>query len=165
MNLLFSKIFINTISALYLWVIGLCIGSLLCAGALSAPVIFGANDFGVHLSRFQSGILMTQIFMRLNVVLLVGAFFIATFETFALRLSSHKAINKALLFLSGAISVICILLFSLYYSPYILAQQELGEMATASKEFASMHEQSEMVAGILFCALSFNFVYRILLKR
>lgn len=165
MNFFFSKVFISTISAFYIWIIGICIGAIIAAGAFSAPVIFNAQDFGIDLSRFQSGILMTQIFMKLNILLLAVAFIIAVYEVFALRLSDNTKVIKSILFVSGAISVICILLFSLYYSPFIIAQQNISEIATATKEFDSMHKQSEMVFNILFFSLSINLIFRIMFKR
>lgn len=161
MNIVFSPVLISAIRAFYMWIIALSLGSIACAGAFSAPVIFNAGDFGVALEKSESGILMTHIFLRLNNLLLIVAFVIAAFETFALNLSRDTRLNKAILFLSGAISVICILLFSLYYTPYIVAQQELGD--TQSAEFLSMHAQSESVAGILFLALSVNLIFRIML--
>lgn len=165
MKFLFSKVFINTASALYIWLIGLTIGALVACGAFSASVIFNANDFGIELSKFQSGILMTQIFLKLNILLIAVAFIITIFEIVALRLSNHTKTIKIILFLSGAISVICILLFSLYYTPFIIEQQQIGVMATQSNEFQSMHKQSEMVANIIFFSLSVNLLFRLMYRK
>lgn len=165
MKFLFSKMFINTASALYIWILGITIGAIISSGAFSANVIFNANNFGVEISKFQSGILMTQIFLKLNILLIVVAFIIAIFETFALRLSSNTKTTKIILFLSGAISVICILLFSLYYTPFIVEQQQIGEAATKSSEFYAMHKQSEIVANILFFSLSINLLARLIYRK
>lgn len=165
MKFLFSKVFINTASALYIWLIGLTIGALVACGAFSASVIFNANDFGVELSKFQSGILMTQIFLKLNILLIAVAFIITIFEIVALRLSNHTKTIKIILFLSGAISVICILLFSLYYTPFIVEQQTIGHIATQSSKFDAMHKQSEMVANIIFFSLSVNLLFRLMYRK
>ncbi len=165
MNFFFSKTFLKTSMAFYMWLLGLCIGSIFASGAFSASVIFNANDFGVDISKFESGILMTAIFSKLNTLLLFSAFVIVFYEIISFRLGSGGRINKILLFLSASISVICILLFSLYYSPYIIETQKLGESAIASSEFASMHTQSKVVFYILFFTLSFNFIYRILYSK
>ncbi len=165
MNFLFSKTFTSTIRAFYIWVIGLCIGAIIATGAFSAPVIFHAQEYGVDITKFQSGILMTQIFLKLNVLLLFVAFFIAIYEILSFKLSNHTKMQKYILFISGAIAVICILLFSLYYSPFIVSQQELGINATASAKFQSMHSQSEMIFHILFFALTLNLIYRNMLQH
>ncbi|RDU57513.1 DUF4149 domain-containing protein [Helicobacter sp. MIT 99-5507] len=165
MKFLFGKTFINTAVALYIWILGITIGALLASGAFVANVIFNASFFGVELSKFQSGILMTQIFLKLNILLIVVAFIIAIFETFTLRLGDNKKIIKIILFISGAISVICILLFSLYYTPFIVEQQQLGLNATQSSEFISMHAQSEFVANVLFFCLSINVLFRLVYRK
>lgn len=165
MKFLFSKTFINIISALYIWIIGVTIGALLSSGAFSANVIFYASDFGINLSKFESGILMTQIFLKLNILLIVVAFIIAVFEVFALRLSDNTKTIKIILFLSGGISVICMLLFSLYYTPFIIEQQQIGEATMQSNDFNTMHQQSEMVANILFFSLSINMLFRLAYRK
>ncbi|RAX54971.1 hypothetical protein CCY99_02195 [Helicobacter sp. 16-1353] len=158
----FSKVFINSINAFYNWILGLSIGAIIASGAFVAPVIFRASNFGVELDLAQSGILMTAIFLKLNALLLFVAFIIAVYEIFSLRLSSHTRIQKAILFVSGGISVVCILLFALYYTPFILESQELGTIATS--EFNAMHKQSEFVFNVLFFALSINLIYRNLVR-
>ena len=165
MKFLFGKVFINTATSLYIWILGIALGALLASGAFVASVIFNASFFGVELSKFQSGILMTQVFLKLNTLLIVVAFIIAIFETFALRLGNNTKTIKIILFLSGAISVICILLFSLYYTPFIIEQQKLGESFTKSDKFTSMHNQSEFVANILFFALSANILFRLFYRK
>ncbi|MBR7118468.1 MAG: DUF4149 domain-containing protein [Helicobacteraceae bacterium] len=165
MKFLLGKTFINIASALYIWILGITLGTLLASGAFVANVIFNAGFFGVELSKFQSGILMTQIFLKLNILLIVVAFIIAIFETFALRLGNGAKTIKIILFLSGAVSVICILLFSLYYTPFIIEQQQLGATATQSSEFTSMHTQSEFVANVLFFSLSANILFRLIYRR
>lgn len=165
MNIVFSKNLIDSLSAIYIWIIGICIGSIISAGAFSAPVIFNVKDLGVDLSKFQSGIIMTEIFLRLNTLLIFVAIIITIYEICSLKLSENTKLQKIILFLSGAISVICILLFSLYYSPFIVEQQKLGEATTSLQSFASMHTQSEITFNILFFSLSANLIFRVILKK
>lgn len=162
MNFFFSNNFLKTAKAFYIWILGLSIGAIFASGAFSASVLFYAEDFGVNLSRFEAGILMSEIFSRLNVFLLIVAGIITFYEILYLRLSSSSRIQRSILFLSGGIGVLCICLFSLYYAPYIIKAQKLGESATQTSDFLSMHTQSEWVFQILFFALSINLVYRIL---
>ena len=165
MKFLFGKTFINISTAIYIWILGIALGALIASGAFVASVIFNASSFGVDLSQFQSGILMTQIFLKLNTLLIVVAFIIAVFETFALRLGENTKTIKIILFLSGAISVICILLFALYYTPFIVEQQDLGTAFVEGSEFYAMHTQSEVVANILFFSLSASILFRLIYRK
>lgn len=162
MNFFLSNFFLKSAKALYIWILGLSIGAVFATGAFSASVLFNAKDLGVNLSKFEAGILMSEIFSRLSIVLLVVAGIIVFYEILYFRLSSSSRIQRSILFLSGGISVICICLFSLYYAPYIIKAQKLGEAATTTSDFASMHSQSELVFQILFFALTINLIYRIL---
>lgn len=162
MNIFFSHTFLKTFKALYLWLIALCIGAVFSSGAFSASVLFHAEDLGVNLPQYNAGILMSEIFTKLNILLLILAFVIAFYEILYVKLSDSAWIHKIFLSASGAISVLCIFLFTLYFSPKIIALQKLGESATQSDEFISLHAQSEWIFHILFFALTFNFIYRIL---
>ena len=162
MNCFFSPTFLKTAKALYLWLIALCIGAIFSSGAFSASVLFHAEDLGVSLARYDAGILMSEIFGKLNILLLILAFVIAFYEILEAKLSSVKRIHKIVLGASGAVSVICAFLFALYFSPKIIALQKLGESATQSDEFLTLHAQSEWIFHILFFALTLNFIYRIL---
>ncbi|RDU62446.1 DUF4149 domain-containing protein [Helicobacter sp. MIT 14-3879] len=164
MNIFFSKNFINTIKAIYIWLLGLSIGIIFSSGAFIASVLFYAKDFGIELEKFEAGILMTEIFSRINIFLLIIAFIITFYEILSLKLESGYKAQKSILFISSLISVICIFLFSLYYTPYIIEQQKIGEIAINTNQFLSMHKQSEWVFKILFFTLSFNLIYRILKK-
>jgi len=49
---------------LYILLLSITLGASLFAGVVVAPIIFGANEYltTITVSRFESGILMTQIF-------------------------------------------------------------------------------------------------------
>ena len=56
----------------YLFLLGICIGSELAIGIFMAPVIFYPSQYigeGV-LSHYQSGQLMTQVFLKYNILLI-----------------------------------------------------------------------------------------------
>lgn len=162
MKFFLSQTFLKPAKAVYLWLIALCIGAIFCAGAFSASVIFNAESFGVNLARFSAGVLMSEIFSRLNILLIFLAFVMTFYEILSAKLAILARIHKILLGVSSAISVLCIFLFTLYFSPKIIALQKLGESATQSDEFLTLHAQSEWIFHILFVALSFNLIYRIL---
>ena len=162
MKFFLSPLFLKTAKALYLWLIALCIGAIFCAGAFVASVIFNTENFGVNLAHFSAGVLMSEIFSRLNILLIFMAFAMTFYEILFARLSEIAQIHKILLGVSGAISVLCVFLFAFYFSPKIIALQKLGESATQSDEFFALHAQSEWIFHILFFSLTFNFIYRIL---
>ncbi|MCI5969050.1 DUF4149 domain-containing protein [Helicobacter sp.] len=144
---------------LYLLFIGVCLGATLASGAFSAPAIFQASSIvpNLEISVFQSGILMTSIFTKLNTLLNVLAIFILLYEILALRISGTKLAP-----LLGFISVILIFLFTMYYTPYVLEAQKLGEEAVANATFDAMHTQSVYVFKTLMASLCLLFIVRLL---
>ncbi|MGX2983797.1 DUF4149 domain-containing protein [Helicobacter sp. 23-1045] len=161
MKFFLSQSFLKPAKALYLWLIALCIGAIFCSGAFVASVIFNAENFGVNLARFEAGALMSAIFAKLNILLLILAFVMTFYEILSAKLATLARFHKILLGISSAISVLCIFLFALYFSPKIIALQKLGESATQSDEFLTLHAQSEWIFHILFFTLTFNLIYRI----
>ncbi|MBX7490214.1 DUF4149 domain-containing protein [Helicobacter turcicus] len=144
---------------LYLLLIGVSLGAMLSSGAFSAPAIFRASSIvpELNINVFQSGILMTSIFVKLNILLNALAFFILIYEILALRVNGAKVAP-----LLGFISVILIFLFTMYYTPYILEAQKLGEDGIASVAFDAMHTQSVYTFKALMISLCLLFVVRIL---
>ncbi|MCD8478315.1 MAG: DUF4149 domain-containing protein [Sulfurospirillum sp.] len=61
----------KSFTLLYLGFLGIAIGVEIAAGALVAPIIFFPQKYlgeGV-LTHFQSGILMTQVFLKMNILI------------------------------------------------------------------------------------------------
>ena len=156
------KIFASCITSLYLLCLGTIIGGIIACGALVAPVIFNASLYlaaieiadpsGITL--YASGILMTEIFARFNYLLNAMAIFILVYELLAFNISSKKSL---FLLGIGIFSVVLIFLFTMYYTPAIIAAQVDGAAATATEEFYSLHTQSEMIFQILLVSLSASF--------
>ncbi|WP_299547855.1 DUF4149 domain-containing protein [uncultured Helicobacter sp.] len=142
----------------YLLLVGVSLGAVLASGAFSAPTIFRASSLvpELNISVFQSGILMTNIFTKLNVLLNILAVFILVYEILAFRVSGAKVAP-----LLGFISVILIFLFTLYYTPYILEAQKLGENGIANAAFDAMHTQSVYVFKALMASLCLLFIVRL----
>ncbi|MDR0579057.1 MAG: DUF4149 domain-containing protein [Campylobacteraceae bacterium] len=146
----------------YLLFIGICIGAEIAVGALVASVIFfpGAYLGDGVLSHFQSGILMTQIFLRFNILLIVCTFFIAVYEVYSYFIKNHDFISVVILFvvLAG------VLAFVLYFTPYILEAQKMGAQATSTKEFKDIHSFSELVIKIVLIGQIALFFRRVLIE-
>lgn len=153
---------VHIINALYLWLIGLGIGAMIVSGVIVAPIIFNAYSFlpDLGITQYDSGILMTQIFIKLNVLLNFTAIIIIIYE-----LLVFKSSFKSSIFLLGlnALSVALIFIFTLYYTPNILEAQNMGAAYTATPEFENMHTQSEYLFKILLVTLSISFLSRIVL--
>ncbi len=150
-----SKIY-SVLSAFYLLFIALSAG-LILSSAFSAPVIFHASSLveGLEITLSQSGILMTHIFTKINFLLNALALFILIYELIALQTMRQKLTP-----LLGFINVILILLFTLYYTSYIIEAQKIGETAIHTLEFDQMHKQSELVFKTLFFTLILLFFSR-----
>lgn len=140
----------------YLLLIGLALGAII-ASAFSAPVIFRAASFveGLEITLFQSSVLMTQIFIKLNILLNILAVFIIIYEVIIFKTTRQKIAP-----LLGFISVILILLFTLYYTPYILQAQQMGEESIQTLKFDAMHKQSVLVFKTLLITLFLLFCIR-----
>lgn len=144
---------------LYTLLIAVSLGAALASGAFSTATLFRASSIvpDLEISMFQSGVLMTNIFVKLNSLLNLLAFYILIYEILALRISGAKVAP-----LLGFISVILIFLFTMYYTPYILEAQKLGEEAIANATFDAMHTQSVLVFKALMVSLLLLFITRLL---
>ena len=135
---------------LYLIMLGVSAGMILALGALSAPVVFHANDFLNEslLSHYQMGLIMSEIFDRFSYILLVVTIFIAMFEWRSFWYERDKYTSMIVfIFLSTSF------LFMFYYLPDILKMQALGEEATQTKAFLGMHMGSELAFQVVLFAL------------
>lgn len=138
----------KSMTIFYITFLGIALGVEIAAGAFIAPVIFFPHRFlgeGV-LSHFQSGILMTQVFLKTNLLLS----FVALYSVFIESLMWIKKTNRDIF------SMLCVVvalglsaLFVLYYTPFIVEAQAQGALATASEAFAKMHKESEAVLKAL----------------
>jgi ABC-type multidrug transport system permease subunit len=145
----------------YIIYLGFCVGAISIAGAITAPVVFNANDYlGADiLSKFQSGLIMTEIFVKLNYLIFGLAFFVMFMEMKDYLNFKRDYISLLFMFL-----IVCTsLLFVLYYTPYILQAQQIGEEFTKSEAFSGMHKGSELDFKILLIS-TFGLLVRKLIK-
>ena len=154
------KILATLMTSVYLWAIGLTLGALLACGVLSAPVIFKAYQYlpSLGVTSFDSGILMTEIFKRLNHILNGMAILTLVYELLAFGVGSKKSL---FLLSIGILNAVLIFLFTMYYTPEIISAQQQGAAFTGTEDFENIHTQSEVVFKILFCTLSASFVWHI----
>lgn len=157
-----TSLFVYAGNALYLWLVGLCIGAMVSSGVFAAPIIFKAYSFlpDLGITQYDSGILMAQIFNRLNILLNFSAIIIIIYELLSFKISSKPSV---VLLGINALSVLLIFIFTLYYTPAILEAQGMGAAYTATPEFESVHIQSELVFKVLLLTLSISFFWRVIL--
>jgi len=132
----------RSIMVIYVVMLGIAIGVEIAAGAFIAPVIFFPQKYlgeGV-LTHFQSGILMTQIFLKSNMLLGLVAFYGIIFEVIAWITKQNKDVLSLSLSFSGFILTV---LFLFYYTPFIVDAQRA--LTTESEVFFKMHKESELV--------------------
>lgn len=126
----------------YLIILGATLGAGLLAGIVVAPTIFNSELLlgSELLSRFQEGLLMTQVFERLAYLVNVMVLFVVIYEVIKWKsFESDRWTSMATFFVvaSG-------LMFTSYYIPDILQMQSAGEAMTQSDAFLNTHKGSEL---------------------
>ena len=143
---------IKTFTILYLLVLAIALGSGLFAGAVTAPVVFHANDYiaGADLSRYEMGSLMSEIFRRLAFIVDLSLIFIILDE-------GRKLLQKQKEWFSTLMAVLAVIsgyLFSFYFVPEILSMQQIGPLATRSEVFETLHADSELWFKVYILAIA-----------
>lgn len=149
---------------IYLAMLGVAIGVEIAAGAFIAPVIFFPQKYlgdGV-LTHFQSGILMTQVFLKMNVMIGFVALYSIIYEVQVWMMCKNYDL---LSFVLSLLTVIATGLFLFYYTPFIVHAQQLGAVETTTEIFAKMHKESEWVMKLLIVAQFSLFVRRSFLSQ
>ncbi|MBZ7954451.1 DUF4149 domain-containing protein [Campylobacter sp. W0018] len=143
--------------AVNLFLLAVMIGIELILGIVVAPVIFYPQNFigdGI-LSHYQSGILMTQIFIKMGYLLLIVSIINILFEIFSyFREKFNFKIKFSKLILSLIILILS-LVFVFYFTEQIISMQKLGEQATTSAEFTDIHSASEITLKIILASQIF----------
>lgn len=147
----------------YLVILAASFGAVITLGVLVAPVVFNPNALlvDVTLDRYNSGMLMSEIFDRFSSWLYAVTVMVALYEAMWYKMGQRDALS----FASAFIVIASSLLFSAVYVPKILAMQALGAEATQSDTFANIHMASEIDFKILAVALVVLFIRRLMLLR
>lgn len=147
----------------YLFLLALIIGVEISIGAFLAPVVFFPAKYigeGV-LSIFQSGQLMTQVFLKYNMLLIAVSLVSIIYELINLIKNKEDSFNfKFSAFMLSFIVLGLASSFAFYFTPYIVHAQSLGELATTTNDFASVHKTSEIVMKIMIIAQTILFFVR-----
>ncbi|PSM51860.1 hypothetical protein CRN67_06280 [Campylobacter blaseri] len=149
---------------IYMFLLAMLIGMEISAGAFVAPVIFFPQNLigdGV-LTHFQSGQMMSAIFVKLNYVLIAVSVLAFLYETINFFKNKIENFNiRFSTFMLASINLALALLFIFYFTSYILEAQKLGEIATIqSSEFNQIHKASEWSMKIMMIAQTILFFIR-----
>lgn len=147
----------------YLFLIAFLVGIEISIGVFLAPVIFNPGDIiGVGvLSKFQSGQLMSRIFIKFGYVLMIISIISFLFELVNLKNRAQIFAKKFSLFMLSSINLALALIFVFYFTDYILKAQEIGILAIETTEFASIHKASEVAMKIMIFAQTILFFLKI----
>ena len=138
---------------IYFLVLAILIGVEIALGGLVAPVIFYPQNIigdGV-LSHFQSGQMMSVVFVKFNYLLLGVSIFAFIYEFIGLK-NSVKFGIKLSSFMLCLINLVLAISFVFYFTPFVLSAQAAGEAATQTAEFAAIHRASEWVMKLMMFA-------------
>lgn len=154
----------KTVLSIYLFLLACLVGIEISLGALVAPTIFFPQNLigeGV-LSHFQSGQIMTAIFLKYNNIAMIIAIFAFIFEMINLNNNKNQTFNiKFSTLMLSVTNLILTILFVLVFSDYIVEAQKIGESATKSIEFIQMHNASEWCMKIMMIVQTILFFIKI----
>lgn len=144
----------------YLFILALLIGIELCLGIFTAPAIFFPERILKYqtLNHFESGLLMTAVFLKFNKILLIVSLLGLLMELLPLYWRAKGQILK--------LALACIVLFLaasfvFYFTRNIVELQKLGESVLGNKDFKFYHNLSEEFFKILIFFQSILFFVKI----
>ncbi len=155
----------RAIFSIYIFIIAALIGIELSLGALVAPVVFFPQQIigdGV-LSHFQSGKLMSEIFVKYGGILIAVSVICLVFEMINFNNNKLQSFRLRLSTLMlTLVNIILALLFVLYFTDYVINAQKIGAEATTTPEFAQIHAASEWCMKLIIVFQTVLFFAKIL---
>lgn len=152
---------------IYLFLLAGLVGVELSLGVFVAPAIFYPQRFGLEgvLTHFQSGVIMTQIFIKYNYFLIILSTFFMLFELLNARKNERfniKISRLALAFINLALALV----FVFYFTDFIITAQQKGEAFTiANADFNAIHKASEYVMKLMMIAQILLFFMQVISKN
>lgn len=145
-----SKYF-RLVTIVYIVFLIMTLGMSIFAGVVVAPVIFGSEKWVLSkvLTTYQEGQMMTEVFLRLSIVVNISIVLVAIYEAYKYKMGERSIWTLIATFLVIATGM----MFSGYYIPDILKMQLEGEAMTQSLEFVNAHKGSEINFKIFTFAL------------
>lgn len=138
----------NKFLSAYLFLLAVLIGIELCLGIFAAPAIFFPAR-ALHyetLTHFESGIIMTQVFLKFNKILILISLISLLMEILPFYWRAKKQTLKLILSL---IILILASFFVFYFTRNIVELQKLGATMIQTKEFIFNHKLSEQTLKLV----------------
>ncbi|NLK66762.1 MAG: DUF4149 domain-containing protein [Campylobacteraceae bacterium] len=146
---------------IYLFMLALLIGLEFSAGAFVAPVIFNPSEIigdGI-LTHFQSGQLMTEVFLRFNNFLIIISIISFVYESVNFAKNRLESFNRKFsTFMLSLLNLFLALVFVFYFTDYIVEAQHLG--TTQTQAFSDIHNASEWTMKVILFSQTFLFFLR-----
>jgi hypothetical protein len=141
----------------YIFLLLFVVGSALVLGAVVAPVVFNSGLYldNVELTRFENGLIMSEIFRRFSNILSIILLYITIYHTYKYK----ELLNSVTTIISFVIFAVSSLLFSFYFTEGVYSFISKGEtwINEHMEIFESFHKASEIdFMIILFSALSLS---------
>jgi hypothetical protein len=135
------KQYFRVLTIIFIITLGMTLGAGLLAGVVVAPTIFKSEVLlgSELLTRFQEGLLMTQVFERLAYLVNFLVVIAVLYEVIKFKAFENTRWSMLLTFMVASTG----LLFTSYYIPQILEMQLVGEAMTLSETFENVHKASE----------------------
>ncbi|OPA78106.1 hypothetical protein BFG05_02535 [Campylobacter pinnipediorum subsp. pinnipediorum] len=140
--------------SIYMFLLAFIIGIEFALGVFVAPAIFFPERYAsdITLTHFQSGLIMTQIFIKYNYTLLFVSGFAVLFELINIKSKECIHVKISTITLS-LINLALALTFVFYFTDFIVEAQKLGDSATLNNpEFDSIHKASKYVMKLMMIA-------------
>jgi hypothetical protein len=150
--------FLIFLESFYILFLSATIGAILILGIFVAPTIFTTD----LLTQNESGLLMTNIFVKTGYWLYILIFMIFAFEGYRYKNGKMDKIVLA----SGFVVIFTALLFTDFYTPQIIEMLVLQE--TQTETFKNTHFASELDFKVLLVALlvlSFRRIWKLFMIK
>lgn len=137
------KFYQKYLELFYIIALAFVFSGTLLLGAIVAPVVFHSGEFisSVSLSRFENGQLMSEIFRRFGIVLNILVLIVILIEA----LNYKKFFENGIYVVAFSLFVVSALLFSMYFTPFVLGLLSQGESIINQnlEAFETLHKLSE----------------------
>ncbi|XGQ70612.1 DUF4149 domain-containing protein [Campylobacter hepaticus] len=137
--------------AINLFLLATMVGIEIILGIVVAPAIFYPQKFigeGI-LNHYQSGLIMTQIFVKMGYSLIIISTIHFLFELYSYIKNDFPFYIKFSKLMLSILILILSLIFVFYFTYTIIDFQNLGEQIINEQKFISIHNASETVIKII----------------
>lgn len=140
------------VNIFYNLILGIALGSSFALAAFVTPVIFNSDLFlGKQiLTRFQEGLIMTEVFKKYSILLNITVVVILLIE--GIQIAVYKKRDYLQLGIAFVV-LVSSLLFTGYFTPAIIHAQASGPGIIKSEAFQALHQASVIDFSFILVSL------------